>query len=387
MEYSELIQERIRTLLDFIKREKGFAYTTIGNLSSTILGALFWFILASILKVSEYGEVNYYIAFAVIPASIASLGLNTTVITYLAKGDEEVVREADSIILLSGLVVASALIPIQWTISIITVALVFYGMAIAEILGRKLYSEYAYTVILQRIIQIASSIILYFQIGIIGILLGYFLGPMLLSYRYLKNLRNITFNINSLRHKINFTLHSYGLNIIGSLATYLDKIIIGSLFGFYALGLYQLGFQFLMLLAIIPRSLYIYLLPKESSGVNKVDIKIFGLMLSILLALITFIIAPYIVKILFPSFQNAIELIRVMSVAVVPLTLTSLANAKLFGKEKSGYVFMGGLIYVISTLFTLIIFGTFFNTVGIGLAIILSQLIRALYLWSKVRIK
>ena len=386
MEYSELIQERIRTLLDFIKRERGFAYTTIGNLSSTILGALFWFILASILKVSEYGEVNYYIAFAVIPASIASLGLNTTVITYLAKGDEEVVREADSIILLSGLVVALALIPIQWTISIITVALVFYGMAIAEILGRKLYSEYAYTVILQRIIQIASSIILYFQIGIIGILIGYFLGPMLLSYRYLKNLRNITFNINSLRHKINFTLHSYGLNIIGSLSTYLDKIIIGSLFGFYALGLYQLGFQFLMLLAIIPGSLYTYLLPEESSGVNRVGIKMLGLISSVVLAILTLTLSPYIVQILFPNFTNAIELIQIMSIAIIPLTISSLANARLFGEERSKHAFIGGLIYIVTVIITLIIFGLYLKVIGLALAVVFAQSVRAIYLWSRAGI-
>ncbi len=386
MEYSELIQERIRTLLDFIKREKGFAYTTIGNLSFTILGALFWFILASILKVSEYGEVNYYIAFAAIPASIASLGLNTTVTTYLAKGDEEIVKEADSIILLSSLIVASALIPIQWTASLITIALVFYGMAIAEILGRKLYSEYALVMILQRIIQITSSITLYFQIGIIGILIGYFLGPIISSYRYLRNLRNLTFNINSLRHKINFTLHSYGLNIINSLATYLDKIIIGSIFGFYALGLYQLGFQFLMLLAIIPGSLYTYLLPEESSGFNRVEVKIIGVLLSVLLAVITYVISPHIVKILFPNFMDAAEVVRIISIAIIPLTVTSIANAKLFGWGESRYVFVGGLAYIITMIITLVIFGFYLSTLGLALAIIFSQSVRAIYLWSRTRI-
>jgi len=372
-----------KDLLKLIKREKGFIYTTIGNISSTLLGALFWLILASILSVSEYGIVNYWIAIAVIPASIATLGLNTTVVTYLAKGDEEVVREADTIILISSLIVGLILLPIQWAISIVTIAFIFYGMTIAEILGRKLYSEYAIVTILSRAIQIITSIILYLKIGLIGVLIGYFLGQIMLSYRYLKNLRNPTLNINSLKEKVNFTLHSYGQNIIQSLSIYLDKIIIGGLFGFYALGLYQLAFQFLMLLAIIPASLYTYLLPEESSGTERTEIKIIGIMLSIAMAIATYILSPYIIKILFPNFIDAIEIIQVMCIAIIPLTITSLANAKLFGEEKSKYVFIGGIIYIITMIIFTVMLGVLMGIMGLAIAIIIAQTIRAAYLWSK----
>ncbi|MGQ9513824.1 MAG: oligosaccharide flippase family protein [Thermoproteota archaeon] len=91
---------QLESLLKLVKEDKGLAYTTIGNVGSALLGALFWLILASVLKVSEYGEVNYYMAFAAIPAAIGFLGLNTTVTTYLAKGEEAVVYEANLITLL-----------------------------------------------------------------------------------------------------------------------------------------------------------------------------------------------------------------------------------------------------------------------------------------------
>jgi len=42
---------------------------------------------------------------------------------------------------------------------------------------------------------------------------------------------------------------------------YIDKVIKGTLFGYYALGLYQLGFQFFMFIRTLPVSLYQYLLP------------------------------------------------------------------------------------------------------------------------------
>ena len=157
---------------------------SIGTIALLLLswGALFWFILASILAVSEYGEVNYYIALASIPAAIGILGLNTTVTTYLAKGEEEIVYEADSITLISSLILATIMVPFQWNLSLILIAMIFYGMAIAEILGRRLYSEYAFVSISSRLVQIALSIALYFKFGLTGILMGYFLGLLLLSY-------------------------------------------------------------------------------------------------------------------------------------------------------------------------------------------------------------
>jgi amino acid permease len=64
----------IKEALDFIKKEKGLTYITIGNIGSALLGAFFWFILASILKVSEYGEVNYYLSLVSIPVAIGLAG-------------------------------------------------------------------------------------------------------------------------------------------------------------------------------------------------------------------------------------------------------------------------------------------------------------------------
>ena len=79
----------------FIKENIGLAYTTIGGLCSALLGAFFWFIIASILDVNNYGLLNYYIALASIFAALGTIGLDTTITTYLAKGEEEILYEAN----------------------------------------------------------------------------------------------------------------------------------------------------------------------------------------------------------------------------------------------------------------------------------------------------
>ena len=49
-----------------LKEDVGLIYTTIGGMGASFLGAFFWFILASLLTVDNYGLANYYISIAVI---------------------------------------------------------------------------------------------------------------------------------------------------------------------------------------------------------------------------------------------------------------------------------------------------------------------------------
>lgn len=364
-----------------IKREKGLIYTTIGNAGSAVLGAFFWLILASILSVSGYGEVNYYIAIASILSAFGLLGLNTTVTTYLAKGDDEITYEANSLVFLSSIALAAVTIQFRW-IPLILVATTFYSMALAEILGKKLYREYALVSILSRSAQIVLSILFYLRFGLTGILMGYFLGPLLLSYRYLRSLSRFTLRMKGIRDRMNFAAHSYGFGLIGSFSGFLDKIIIGTLFGFHSLGLYQLGFQFLMFLGIIPASLSSYLLPEESSGEERGEVKLIGLIISAVAAVLTFMAAPWIVKSFFPNFIDAIQTVQIMCLAVVPATVASLSNARLFGRERSRHVFIGGIIYLGSLISGLLLLGRTMGITGLALSVVLAQALQAVYLWS-----
>lgn len=258
--------------------------------------------------------------------------------------------------------------------------MIFFGMALAEVLGRKKYREYAFLSIGQRLAQISLSILLYFQLEIPGIILGYFLGFLAFSHRYIKSIRKFTLKINNLKEKRNFTLHSYGFNLIGSLSTYLDKAIIGILFGYYALGLYQLGFQFLMLLSTIPGSLYQYLLPEESSGRNKREIKLIGLFFSIAFALTALIMSPYLIESLFPTFTDSVQTVKVTSLAVIPSTIVAILTASHLGKEKSRTVFTAGLVYLTSLVIGLIIMGKIMGALGLAFTLVIAQTIQAIYL-------
>lgn len=189
-------------VLGLLRLESGLVYVSLGNLSSAVLGALFWLLLAWVLNVEQYGEVNYYVALASVSAALSFFGLNTTVTVYLARGEEEVLREANSAAFVLSLSAALVLAFFSPFSSLILLSSVFYGMSLAEVLGRRLYREYGLMCILNRVIQIAVSVPSYFAFGLNGVLAGYVVGPLALSYRFLRSLRGFRLKTSKLREAL-----------------------------------------------------------------------------------------------------------------------------------------------------------------------------------------
>ncbi len=364
----------------FLKTERGFFFTGMGKLSYSILGAIFWLILASILSVSEYGEINYYIAVAQIPASLAMLGMGNAITTFLAKGEEELLREACSLVLFAAIVASLIMASIVWQSSLLVLATAFFYMSIRELLGRRRYKEYALVNTGFRISQIALSVLLYFKLGIVGVLVGYTISLLIFSYRYLISLRRAVLRIKSIRRKFSFVLHSYGLTVMGSLANFLDKIMIGSLFGFFLLGIYQLGYQFFAFLYTIPAALFAYLLPEESSGRSRRSIKVIGLILTISSSLALALFSPWIVFGFFHKFIEGLDVIRIMILASIPAAVVNIKNAEFFARERSKNVFLGSLVYVLVMIPSVLTLGKFLGGIGLAISLIVSQSAQAIYL-------
>lgn len=369
-----------RLFRDFQKTETGLVYTTFGTMGASILGGLFWLLLASLLNVENYGLANYYIALASVFSAVALLGLDATIITQLAKGETKIWYEANSLILISGLSVSIVLSIFQWTSGILSLAMVFFMMALAEALGRKRYREYAILSVGQRIAQITLSLILYYFLGVFGVVIGYFFGNLLFSYKFLRCIPNFTLNFENIKNRRGFTLHSYGFNLIRNFTMNFDKVVIAPIFGYYILGLYQLGFQFFMFLSIIPLSLYYYLLPEESSGKNKKNLKYLGVGSAVLAAVCSVLAVPFLINKLFPSFEESTVVVQIMCLAVVPSTVSAILNASLLGRGKSGTVLIAGVIYMVVLICTLLLLGQTLGVSGLAITLVLSQVVQAGYL-------
>jgi len=367
-------------LLKFLKSNKGLVYIIIGNIVGAILTGGFWLLLASLQSVEEYGKTSYMISMASLASSFALLGLNTAITTFIPKGHEKIHVAANQVVLISSIIAALIVAQRDWLLGFFVVGMSFWMMSIYEFLGRKSYKQYAIANIGARGCQLLLSIVLYYLIGIPGIIIGFTISFFLFSHRYIHSIKYFNRDFSEISGKMKFALHSYSFNMSNALLMYFDKIIIPPIFGYAILGYYQLGFQFLMFLGMIPISFFQYLIPEESSGNKKTKLRIIGFGLSIGLAVLLYFLSPTVINIFFPHYQNSLDAIRVISIGIIPMMIAYIINSKFLSEGNTRGVVIGAIIYQILQITLMILLGRLIEVTGIALSVVIALTGQALFL-------
>lgn len=380
--------------LIFSKDNKEALYVGIGNLFSSAIGAIFWLLLASLVDANIYGEVNYYIALATLSALLSLIGLDIPSITYLARGEENLFREATILILIVSIItsIILGLILSNISVGLLVIGNNLYAMTATLILGKKRYNIYPIFMLVLRISQLLFAIILYFIIDVYGIILGYAIPPLVLGSLLFNNIKNIciirdAIKFTYLKKKIRFVINTYIFQLSNTIL-YIDKLVIAPLFGFAILGLYQFAFQLLIFLSMIPMSLIQYLLPQEASSIDKKNIKLFGIVLSAILSLLLFFIFPLVIEIYFKAYEDAIDVARIMAFGIIPMTLNAILNAEFLGRERSFITMIGSLTYIFSLILLILLLGNLLGLIGLAISTLSAIILQTIVLlFFKLRFK
>src|ERR671920_1013512 len=236
-------------VLRFLSSHKGLIYITLGNLIGAAATGAFWLLLAFIQNAHEYGKTNYEISIASLAASAALLGLNTTVTTYVAKGSNKINVQANQIILISCGVAAVTVAFFNWMLSFFVIGMAFWMMSTYELLGRKMYKQYAFVTIGARASQLLLSILLYYVLGITGIAIGFIISFFIFSQRYFISTRQFSRDFSEVKDKMKFSLNIYSFNMSNAFLLYFDKLVIAPLFPHYTASLNAMR---IMSIGIIP---------------------------------------------------------------------------------------------------------------------------------------
>ena len=333
------------------------------------------------LGAEQYGEVSYYIAIAGIASTISFLGLGNVVIVYTAKGEKIqpptfVIGVISSVIA----VIAVFLIFSQIGISLYVLGYVIFSLATAEILGKKQYRNYSTYLVTQKILMVGFALFFYYYIGLEGVILGIGLSFFPYFTRIYKSLRKGKLDFSLIRPRIGFIMNSYVLDLTRTFSGYTDKLIVAPLFGFAILGNYQLGIQVLAILTILPGIVYQYILPRDSSGDSNKKLKKLTITVSIILAGLGFILAPIILPILFPKFTEAIEVIQIVSISVIPSTINLMYISKFLGNELSKIVLIGSGVFLSVQIVSIFILGELMGVNGVAMALVLGASAEAIFL-------
>ncbi|MBS3923051.1 MAG: hypothetical protein KGZ37_07910 [Nitrosarchaeum sp.] len=362
---------------------KDLAAIGSSNLLVSAISAGFWFYIAAILGESSYGEVSYFIAIANIASTIAFIGAGNTVLVYTAK-NLNINNSIFSVTIISGLITSIVVFLLVKNIetSIFVLGYVIFGLAINEVLGRKQYKKYAKYLLTQRALQVGLSLGLYYVIGIEGIIFGYALSFLPYLIKVIPIIQNSEKNFGLLKNKIGFMLNSYSVDLTRTFSVYTDKLIIFPIFGFALLGNYQIGIQYLTILSILPNVIFQYILPHDASGRENKKLKIATILVSVIISTISILIIPIIVPIFLPAFKTAIILIQILSLAIVPKTISMMFMSKFLGNEKSKIVVTGTIIYLITQISGILVLGEFYGIEGAAWSLIIASGFEAVFLFG-----
>lgn len=367
-----------------IKQIKGLrSISQIGAATAggNAIAAFFWIYMADLMGQEDYGELGYLLSIAAIASTISIVGGQWTMSVYTAKG----VRIESSLYFISIITSTVTAIVLYFLfenvgISVYVIGVVIFNLFVAEILGKKRYKTYSKIFFLQKIILVTLAILLYYILGVEGVLLAYGISFLVFTSRIISTLRNHEFNFGLLRQRFKFWMFNYIIQLSNSARAQIDILLIGPLFGFTLVGNYFLGLQVVGLFLILPLIIFKYTLPQDSSGSSTKQIKIIAIVASIGFALLGIFVAPEVILFALPEYADTVELIPLLSLAIIPRTVTTMLMSEFLGKENNMHLLVGNLIAFSIVVLGILYLPEYFDIVGLAIAYVLSVTIQTIYL-------
>ena len=353
--------------------------STIGgaDIFGTVMSAVFWFYLASQIEPSSYGEIGWFLGIAGLFSGIALFGTANTITVYTAKKTQ--IQSTLNFISLSASVILSfiviVLFPSFYTIDvgIILIAYVINTLAIGDLLGRKQYANYSKYTLVQKGLTLGLGVSFFYLFGYEAIIFALALSYALHFKRIFSIFKEMRINFSLIKPRIGFIGNNYFMSILAVTSGQIDKIVVAPLLGFAILGNYSLAVQIVSVMLILPNVFQKYLLPQESTGVKNRKPKILVIIFSVLITILGIFVAPILINEFFPKFTEAVDAIKIMSIVVIPTTISLIIESEFLGKEKSRIVLVGTAILVTSLIIGMIVLGSLMGIEGVAYSLVIAQ--------------
>lgn len=352
-----------------------------GNFIGNIISSLFWIFLAGLIGQENYGNLGYFLGLIGIFTVVSMIGGQYAMQVYTSKNIR--IESALYVIsLISGFVVSIILLILfnNSGLSISIFGFTLLNFYFSELIGKKLFSKYSIIYVLQKILFVILSLILYFLIGIEGILLGYGLSSLIFIPHLISILKSEKIHFNHIKEKKKILIYNYISELSATSRNNIDKIIILPLFGSALLGNYFLSLQIFSLMIIVPSIVQKYVISMDSQNLSTTSIKIITILFSFAITLFGIFIVPILIPYLFPKFIDAIILIPIISVAVLPRTISIMIMSSLISNEKNIHVTIGNSISLVSLIFGIVISFNFLNDIGIAISFTIASILNCIYL-------
>jgi len=363
-----------------MKQIRNIAKVGLGDIIGNGITVGFWFYLAILILPEDYGELHYFISIASIVSYMILIGPTNTITVYVAK-KIPIQSTFNFISLVGGIIGFIVLFFIFERIDIgfLVLGYVINNLILGEILGKKEYKGYLKYILIQKSLTPILGLGFFFGFGVEGVIYGLALSYTAFYFRIIKSFREIKIDFSLFTKRKEFIINNYLIALSSSFHGQIDKIIFLPILGSSLLGNYSLSLQIITAMMILTATLFKYMLPQESSGHNVKEARQIIIISSIGLTFVGFFIVPMIIPTLFPKYLESIDAIRIMSLALFPMSLVRIYMSKFLALEKSRFLLIGFIISLSILIPTMIGFGVWYGIVGIAYSFVLASIIQAVY--------
>ncbi|MCL0070340.1 FAD:protein FMN transferase [Dehalococcoidia bacterium] len=370
-------------------RDRGLVWVASAQLAALLLGTTLWLLLALLIHPLAYGHLIWLVSIATILSTICTFGLGKTIITHLAtEKDGKLVSSSVAVVVILSLIAGIAVsVVLEPAVGLLTIGLSLFSITVhLELAGRK-YGSYLRAWVGTRLLCLLLPVLFYLLWGsITWILVGLALAYLLFGGRALMHLLRLRPDFRKIRGTLKFTLGVLGTDISRVSTSFLDKILIGKLFGMAVLGYYHFAFRIFLLFGILPQIMFFYLLSEKAARRNTEKIEKMAVIASFGLAAATYFFAYLVVPLAFPEFAGSVNAIQIMGLAIIPATLVGIKTSSLYTEGKTNVVFGSHLLALGIGIVGIILLGRAFGLLGLAISMLALQcsLAAALFLLSRL---
>jgi len=376
------MEDTWNTIKDSIIGKKGLLSIGFADIVGSVISAFFWLYIASQLNPEIYGELIYFISIAGLAQMVSLFGSSNALTVYTAKN----VKIQSTLFVISILAAAISLAIITIFLNridagLLAVGFVIFSLVNSVILGKKLFVKYSKLVLSQKILTLILGIGLYFVFDVYGIIYGLALSYIPHLVIFVKEFSRTKIDFTLLKPRKGFIINNYVMSLTAGLGGTVDKLIIAPVLGFALLGNYSLAAQMLTMMMMFSAVVYKYLLPLDASGEPNKKIRQITIIISIIITVLGVTILPNVIDWIFPKFIDAKDAIQIMSLGVVPGTISILYSSKFLGMEKSKFVMITKLVSLGVVIGGFLYFGPIYGTVGLAWVIVTALTWESIFLF------
>ena len=367
---------------DSLIGQKGLFSIGFADIVGSGISAFFWLYIASQLSPDAYGEIIYFISIAGLAQLVSLIGSSNVLTVYTAKN----IKIQSTLFFVSILATAISLVVItifldRIDVGLLAVGYVIFSLVNSVMLGKKLFIKYSKLILSQKILTVVLGLGLYFVFDVYGIIYGLALSYIPHLIIFVREFSRTKIDFTLLKPRKGFIMNNYVMGLTAGLGGIVDKLIIAPVLGLALLGNYSLAAQMLTMMMVFSAVVYKYLLPLDASGESTKKIRKIALILSIIIAVLGVTILPNVIDWIFPKFIDAKDAIQIMSIGVIPGTISILYGSKFLAMEKSKIVMTPKLISLGVVIGGFLYFGPIYGTIGLAWVIVTALIQESIFLF------